>query len=52
MAKCARCSKPINPGQKIVDDPCCAAPDCENTMDVSHFTCLPTYLQNLETEYN
>jgi hypothetical protein len=50
MRNCARCNKPIAKGQETVPDPCCAAPDCENTTDISHFECLPRYLQLLEMD--
>ena len=51
MSVCSRCRKEIKPGERSVPDPCCAAPDCENLTDVSHYDCLPVTLQDLEDEY-
>lgn len=51
MATCARCGKELKPGERVVADPCCGAPDCENLTDRSHFGCLPPALQRIEMEY-
>lgn len=45
---CARCQLPLLPGQRIVSDPCCGAPDCDYITDESHFACLPKRLQEIE----
>lgn len=49
--KCARCKKAITKGQRSVADPCCSAPDCENTGDWSHYDCLPRNMQIEEDDY-
>lgn len=51
MDTCARCNKPFEPGDRIVADPCCGAPDCENLTDRAHFECLPSALQRAELDY-
>ena len=45
---CSRCNKPIVKGERWVDDPCCSAPDCENTNDKSHYQCLPRHRREIE----
>lgn len=50
MNACARCGKPFRPGDRIVADPCCGAPDCDTLTDRSHFACLPAALQVIELE--
>lgn len=45
---CSRCRKPFLPGQKVVADPCCGAPDCEDAFAYSHLDCLPPALRALE----
>lgn len=52
MSVCSRCRKEIKPGERSVPDPCCAAPDCENLTDVSHYDCLPVTLQELEDDWD
>lgn len=50
MEVCSRCGKPFAPGEHIVADPCCLAPDCDNVTARSHFDCLPPQLQLEELE--
>jgi len=49
--KCARCFQPILAGEDAVSDPCCDAPDCENSLDWSHYACLPLSLQIIEDDF-
>ncbi len=48
---CSRCCKKFQPGDRIVSDPCCGAPDCMGFADRSHFGCLPAALQRAEEDY-
>jgi predicted nucleic acid-binding Zn-ribbon protein len=50
MTHCVRCGHPFKPGDRIIVDPCCGAPDCDRLADESHYECLPVALQRLEDE--
>lgn len=52
MEKCARCGKDILPNERVVDDPCCGAPDCVGLSDMSHYACLPYGLRVFEDEFD
>lgn len=47
---CSRCRREFQPGDRVVADPCCGAPDCDGLTDRSHFRCLPPALQRMEQE--
>lgn len=51
VTRCSRCRKLRLPGERMVADPCCGAPDCEGLMNRSHYTCLPAALQRIETGF-
>lgn len=48
---CSRCGQPFQAEQRIVDDPCCGAPDCDGLAWQSHYTFLPAALREIEDEY-